>query len=415
MPLSSPEGHTSRLPSQLEALPVEIQLAILAEMTSLQTLRAIVHASPRFHLLYTRDRLSILKRFLGHSLDGTFADAHAAYLSRAHRPFPFDSYIENLATASAEPALEGLSLADATGMARFHLSVVEPLTRRYASWTLSALSSSPEAAPLRETEEARIKRAMYRLQVICNMPSGDASMLWDYLGSFPPWEVEQVLCVHAFARERYVGVFLEMASRDINQEDNVKYGSICDTSVDRPLYLLHRPVFLVSGGGVNEGSLAMLLKQGLEVLEMVFKAPDRDTLASLLEYHIGDGTIADDWVDLAMDNWEYATWVVYCKGLWSNYIGSLYIPNALRRWGHVMWDAKRLEGSGAMDYIESERDCLHRSKLTPDLLVKMLRLILPLRLARGEYPLSNLSRLIGPYVPGRTKTMKRVETRRDDT
>lgn len=221
----------------LETLPVEIQTEILAGATTLQSLRALVHASPPFHHVYSHNRLSILKKTLEHTLDGVLVDAHAAYQSGAPDVrFSFGDYQERLLTVSTEPTLEGLSLAEATQMASFHLSVVEPLTDRYASWALCALSSSPKAVPLSKTEKARIQRAMYRLQIICNMQLWDPARLIDALSSFTPWEAEEILCVHAFATERYSSVFF-MTAWDLNQEENPKYRSISILDVNESLLL----------------------------------------------------------------------------------------------------------------------------------------------------------------------------------
>lgn len=222
----------------LETLPVEIQTCIIAETTSLQAVRALVHASARFHQIYTRDRVSILKKSLKQTLDGVFMDAHAAYLSQSQAPssFYFDDYDGNRLTTSTEHVLEGLSLAEATDMASFHLSVVEPLTERYADWTLAALSSSPAAVPLSKSEKVRIQRAMYRLQILCNLQIRDADRMLRILTSFPPWEVEQILCVHAFAREKYTSVFIASAW-DLNQDDNPKYSHIGITEVNESLLL----------------------------------------------------------------------------------------------------------------------------------------------------------------------------------
>ena len=37
----------------------------------------------------------------------------------------------------------------------------------------------------------------------------------------------------------------------------------------------------------------------------------------------------------------------------SNLFGE-FVPKTFRRWGYVMWDAPRLEASGALKYIELE-------------------------------------------------------------
>ncbi|KUI60308.1 hypothetical protein VP1G_07476 [Cytospora mali] len=281
-------------PPSLETLPVEIQFAILDEITSLNILRTLVHASPIFYWIYSRSRLPILKKVLKHTLDGISEDAHAAYRSGLAVPFSFDGY--RSITASIEPAYEGLSPVEVTAMASFHLSIIEPLTERYAHWTLSALSS--EASPLSKTERGRIQRAMYRLQILCNI-------------------------------------------------------------------------------NINETSLASILSQGLRVLANVCKANDSEELANVLEYAIvcGKHIHESQWIysdavgkfdeqderragayneyDEAQDTRQEMhfeqdivssppiAWVRFWDGLYSNQIG-IQIPDALRRWGYVMWDAKTI-------------------------------------------------------------------------
>jgi hypothetical protein len=48
--------------------------------------------------------------------------------------------------------------------------------------------------------------------------------------------------------------------------------------------------------------------------------------------------------------------VTLWKGEVSNLFGP-FVPASWRRWGYVMWDAPRLETSGAMKYMEVE-DCV---------------------------------------------------------
>jgi hypothetical protein len=40
-------------------------------------------------------------------------------------------------------------------------------------------------------------------------------------------------------------------------------------------------------------------------------------------------------------------WVTFWGGIVSNRFGKHYFPDLFRRWGLVMWDARRLEASGA--------------------------------------------------------------------
>lgn len=58
-------------------------------------------------------------------------------------------------------------------------------------------------------------------------------------------------------------------------------------------------------------------------------------------------------------------WVTFWNGRYSNEFGG-YIPDALHRWGYVMWDAKRLRESGAMEYIELEWQCKYGIRGSPE-------------------------------------------------
>lgn len=240
MQVPQPEGQLARSePPSLETLPVEIQIQVLGGVASLESLRTLVHTSPTLHETYSNNRLPILKRVFEHILEAVLVDAHATYHSEATgQPFSFGDYKESLLTASTERILEGLSLTEATWIASFHTSVVEPLTGRFTTWALGALSSSsPETAPpLSKTEKARVQRAIYRLHTICNMQFSDPVRLLQALGIFYPWEVEEILCIYDFAKERYSSVFFTTAW-DLNQEKNPMYSGISMVDVN-PVLLL---------------------------------------------------------------------------------------------------------------------------------------------------------------------------------
>lgn len=309
---ASPAGATEIALSSLESLPVEIQIAILAE-SSLDSLRALINSSPRFYHVYFRHRLPILNKSLKHSLDGIFQDAYAAYWSDLWFgvvPFSFEDYQESLLIDPTGSTIDELSLTAAHKMAHFHLRVVEPLTERYARWALGALSSSPEAAPLTGTERARIQRAMYRLQIICNMSIRDHQAMFEALDAFGPWQAEEILCVHAFAKERYESVFVEC----VWHRDQPKYISMHLWEVEertivydydrKPTPHPSPPVQKSKSNCptvINEDALATMLSLGLPVLQESFEARNSGELVDLVEYSIKSGNwiYGREWVDSA--------------------------------------------------------------------------------------------------------------------
>jgi hypothetical protein len=220
--------HLDAPTPSLEELPFEIQRCILSAMPNLLALRNLVHASPKLHRVYLQDRLRILRDCVTRSVG---SDAHAAYLtgtesfrrSEITKPMIWDfldGYKESRTSIVLPPTIANavVRLEDYVQLARFHLSVVEPLTERYALWALAALGFSPATHPLSETERRRIHRAMYRLETFGNLCSvrspcqiSGALDRVGILSTFDAWEVEEMLCFHEFAKERISSVFHQVA------------------------------------------------------------------------------------------------------------------------------------------------------------------------------------------------------------
>lgn len=311
----SPKGVTEIVLPSLESLPVEIQIAILAE-SSLESLRALIKSSPRFYQVYFRNETSILNNSLKRTLGGIFHDAYAASWSdqgsaelgaaASAMRFSFEDYLESMRTdrTVTGSTADNVPLEAAQKMAHFHLRVVEPLTERYARWALGALSSSPDAAPLTRTEKARIQRGVYRLQIICNMFLRGNRMILGVLDCFGPWQSEEKVCVHAFAMERYSSVFIDCAWQ-LDQERNPKYRRIPLWNVNERLLLYSydsestphssnraQSSSLTYRVVINREALATVLSLGLPVLRETFEARKSVELAEVVEKSIGVG----DWV-----------------------------------------------------------------------------------------------------------------------
>ena len=121
-----------------------------------------------------------------------------------------------------------MSLEDIIPLIHFHRSVIEPLTERYATWALAALSSGsyPQSHPLGGVEGPRIHRALYRLEVFCNLSRfrGEGRSAPVYLATTlkhlnrlnlcPALQIEEVLCIHPFARDVY-STILEQVAPDV--------------------------------------------------------------------------------------------------------------------------------------------------------------------------------------------------------
>ncbi|KAJ4424636.1 hypothetical protein N0V82_000768 [Gnomoniopsis sp. IMI 355080] len=402
MDSDSPTSHAPQ-PS-LEGLPAEIQRLILFKVPTFQALGALVHASPQMHRVYTVDRLPILRNWLIQRL-GVLADAYAAYFSGTlsfqqsrDEPMLWD-FLSNYEQRRADPAdLAGqLSLDDIVGMVCFHNSYIEPLTERYAASALASMPSlaeaSPTAQPLSTTEMRRIQRAMYRLQVFGNAcgfkgeGSSSRRIQTDVerlrvLSMFPPWEAEEILCIHEFAKEKYSSVF-QLVAWDLDEERNPKFRQIEMTDVNDNLLLISE------AGNINKRSRDAVLRHGLPLLSDVLNTEDHDQLAEITRAAIIAGVDASDgienWIDDATwddkqiqrrEQWythhDFAqdhrqkmpfegdvlaspplAWVLFWQAEYSNLIGRSYTTKPLRRAGFVMWDASRWDSVGK-EFIEEE-------------------------------------------------------------
>lgn len=143
---------------------------------------------------------------------------------------------------------------------------------------------------------------------------------------------------------------------------------------------------------INRESQDSMLRHGLTLQSALLRITDHEELVRLERQSIlsvrgahGGGTY-DDWIGEAVSSHHQHTrqtdwyseedaaqdrrdktpfdedtpdlsplaWVTFWRVEASNLFGA-YVPRTFRRWGYVMWDAARLEPSGAMQYMELER------------------------------------------------------------
>jgi len=232
----------------MEELPPELRLQILS-ILDLDRLSALVRTSSAFYREYRLSRRLILSKCLHVTLRSVTVDAYAVCQSSSDEfastrtrdkvtQFIY-SYEDWRAPAYDSHFNEYLTENEAISMATFHSSVIKPLVRCYVDWTLTNLSEetegSPDHEPLSKTEEIRLLRALYRFQLCCNLFGAGrlrasrsfrllsprfqpVDILKLFICLFEPWEVEEIACIYAFAREKYDLVF-EDISWDVNEQN----------------------------------------------------------------------------------------------------------------------------------------------------------------------------------------------------
>ncbi|PLB50665.1 hypothetical protein P170DRAFT_406006 [Aspergillus steynii IBT 23096] len=388
----------------LENLPSELRLHLLSTLM-LEELRALVHASPVYHQQYIVDRKRILSQCFDTTLRSITVDAYAVYqsgLPEFARQRSREKVMQCLETYQSRRSLSGdvdsrkyFSLDEATGIVSFHFRIILPLSQFYVSWAFDDIAKQTETPQnselLSRAEETRLLRALYRFQLCCNLfgvgshePPRDLPLQFDsieilnvFFRLFEPWEVEEIVCIYCFAKERYADIF-DRISWDVD-EKNPKFDGQRPPTPDG--------AFDLGNSWVRDTLLKGAISRGLELLYTVlFKMNNHDHLVSTMQeriawpagYFLGNEAMGqtaqtlrrrrrpsardlkqerrdpllfhgDSLLDVEKGHPPQA-WTLIWGGTYSNLYG-YYVHDTLHRWGYVMWDAARLESIGASEVL----------------------------------------------------------------
>lgn len=227
----------------LESLPAEIRRLLLSTL-EYDELKALVHASPVYHQQYLLDRQPLLCNCSETTLgSNTIVDAWAVYqsgfvdFSETRTTEIVTQFLEpyqNQHSSSSRPSLLNmLTLDEVISMVTFHTSVIKPLLQDYTGWALDTLTEqtkNPQShQPLSRTEETRLVRGMYHFQLYCNLFGSSYACPWFFrvrgieilrifMSIYEPWEVEEMLCINAFAKEKLNKVFNDI-HWDVHEEN----------------------------------------------------------------------------------------------------------------------------------------------------------------------------------------------------
>ncbi|RDL30361.1 uncharacterized protein BP5553_10239 [Venustampulla echinocandica] len=369
--LVEPAGDIPQLNATLENLPPEIRRQLLSVL-GLEELSALVHASSTFHQQYLLDRKSLLCKCLATTLRSATVDACAVYRSSlasfldartGETVTQFLKSYQNRRSSTQYSILnEGLTEDEVVGMIAFHSSIIKALARHYTDWALINLATETKDSQshglLSRTEETRLLRALYRFQLCCNL----------------------------FGTGRH-GILLEPGKVKYNQIfDDIRW----DVHEENPKFDGQRPptpdgAFDLDNSWARSSLLKGTISRGLELLYTVFfTVRDHAHLVSTMQEHItwpegyfleGDalGETAQlqrrqEWpssrdqkeqrrdpLPFEGDNDRDANgpplaWTLIWQGTYSNLYGH-YVEDNIRRWGYVMWDAVRLERTGAKEVL----------------------------------------------------------------
>ncbi|KAK4143152.1 uncharacterized protein C8A04DRAFT_29169 [Dichotomopilus funicola] len=401
--------------SRLESLPPEIRRHILLTL-DLEEIFTIIQASAIFYQQYLLDRTTILRSSLRRTLGGAVIVARALHrfnhvrMLKKRGPETYealDDFRHLLDASHSQPSTDTqLTDDEVLDMVVEYHSLIRPVVEKYVEWALDGLARDTGTvgeprSPISQTERVRILRAFYRFQLYCRMfgsqddaPSrayrtwyleGDIRIS-DLLNTLVPWEIEQLVSVNYFAALKYDRIFDSIES-DLHPDHPRFADQVRPPTPDGAFEL---------DNVVNRQSLLMgTSSRGIPLLhEIFFKVTDHESLVATMQKAIclpADLRLdADEFSCLDQAGWERyqdedekaqligtplpfrgdseshlgtqgnfppLAWTLMWQGKYSLLFGEC-IPDWTRDAAYVMWDAERIESTGARDKLE---------KLAPEL------------------------------------------------
>ncbi|PYI14790.1 hypothetical protein BO99DRAFT_344216 [Aspergillus violaceofuscus CBS 115571] len=374
----------------IETLPAKLRFKILL-LLSYQDLTALTMASPVFSRQLRAEGHDVLWNLVTVSLRGLLPEAEAVYCSgqlksaKARTKERIAEMVEEyrvsrLLTEEPPPKTTSFTLDDLLYILRYHHKVIVPMYQRFTTWVLENLAKEigqPSASVQRKissTEESRIIRALYRFQLCCHLfgnRSVDRPWRDSRLGTastdilqhletmFYAWEIEEILCIYAFAEDQYNGIFnavredldpmnFEMDSeflmRETYREGTVSQGlslllrALCEMEKDHAQLLATMQARLCCDNTEFIGPNEILSSCALEGRAMSDELTDRDLKSQAREAFPFRG----DHVPDPKGEFPPRAWTLIWHDTYSNIMGC-WIPSALRDWGYVFWDAGQFE------------------------------------------------------------------------
>ncbi|RMD41889.1 hypothetical protein DV735_g3231, partial [Chaetothyriales sp. CBS 134920] len=287
------------------------------------------------------------------------------------------------------------------GMAAFFLSLIKPLARYYVTWALVNLHKTEDSAlhdePFSGAEQTRVLRSLYRFQLCCNLFGmshyenlrltrprfTSVDLLTIFFCKFEPWEVEEIACIYAFAKEMYE---LPLTVWEVHREKALNPSSDGSFDLDDAMDMTNNAL---AQTGLRNGVLAGIVSRGLELLHTVFNITERTVLVSTMQKYVARKAVffleneafgqdaqmerrvqqrssrdeKEQHCHPLLFNGDFApdgkqiypplAWTLLWQGTYSNLFGS-YVPDGIRRWGYVMWDAGRIERTDAEALLRQE-------------------------------------------------------------
>ena len=222
--------------NQLDGLSPEVLTLILHQVSSIQDLHSLVQASSQAYRVFLLSKARVLSAvvhhvFLPKVLPHAIAAIKASYLDRGPQKEVvikfMDEYVEDQKVDHSELLL---SLSTSIALCKLHRTIdffIQDFTRRSISALQQCCQSNKDiappqtseklCAPLSIIEEARLQRAFTRFEIYgCLFYAkpyftvtkwGASEQAQVFFAELPPWQIEELACVHDYFLRRLADVF----------------------------------------------------------------------------------------------------------------------------------------------------------------------------------------------------------------
>jgi hypothetical protein len=197
-------------------LPCEVVASILKNLDNARFILPCILVCRKFYLSY-QQYPSIKRDVVANHISESLLPYAVAVRVASHLPKPLsaasiDGVLDNIygphAQLNTRSALNRMTFDDLRHIIRMH-DIIHELVMEFASSAWSILS--PDDINLSSSEYFRFYRAFYRFELLCSLFSTQAPKFSDlenskakaqFLSKHPPWENEQIGCVHDFLERK---------------------------------------------------------------------------------------------------------------------------------------------------------------------------------------------------------------------
>ena len=225
----------------LTTLSPELKYAIFTNLPDVTSAKSLALVSSSFYYTFLDAQSLILTRILQNEIStGLLQGAFAAYKASKIPLWTkqaIQDFLDEYFGRSLLHTNQNWNLSEALRLSNVH-SCVEFFAAQFASFALSKnpTTRGSNAAPY-SAEMARIKRNLYRFELYCNLfrkpssdrlrrdarnclirpsPFGTQEQRDIFFDKFPPWENEQLGCIHDYLIEEITTPFTDVAKHDVD-------------------------------------------------------------------------------------------------------------------------------------------------------------------------------------------------------